>query len=355
MARTRVRRRSTTNTPRIGPPPPSTVLRNRVLAGILSVLALVAMVALVSPLFRAEKAIPIAAADASPEAAALEVALANDAATALAERAVYPYSIVEGGAHSVDELKKAIANDPIVAGHYRGFDLANTRVEKLEKPKVAFVSYRMGNDVYWTRKPLVIRAGEKVLTDGVNIARTRCANQVSTTPGPTSEFEPPAVTLDTPMLRPIPAPPIALSVPPIGVPVPPIGVPFPRTGVPLPPGPTFLTPPPTGSPAPTDSPVDPPLDPAPNCDCPDSPAPPPPGNPPPQPPITLDDPILPPPPLTPETPLDPEDPEDPEDPPKDPPKDPPTEVPEPATATLLMIAAGACALGRKKMSTKAQD
>jgi hypothetical protein len=258
-------------------------------------------------------------------------------------------------------LKKAIANDPIVAGHYRGFDLANARVEKLEKPKVAFVSYRMGNDVYWTRKPLVIRAGEKVLTDGVNIARTRCANQLSTMPGPTSEFEPPAVTLDTPMLRPIPAPPIALSVPPIGVPLPPVGVPFPRTGVPLPPGPTFLTPPPVGTPAPTDTPLDPPLapplDPTPNCDCPDLPAPPPPGNPPdapPQPPITLDDPILPPPPSTPETPLDPEDPEDPEDPPSDPPKDPPTEVPEPATATLLMIAAGACALGRKKMSTKAQ-
>jgi hypothetical protein len=328
-------------------------LRNRVLAGSLAVLTLAAMAVLIGPMFRTGKATPIAAADTTSEAAALEVALANDAAVATAERAVYPYSIVEGGAHNVDELKRAIANDPIVAGHYRGFDLENTRVEKLTTPKVAFVSYRMGNDIYWTRKPLVIRAGEKVLTDGVNIARTRCANQLSTTPGPTSEFEPPATTLDTPLLRRIPVPPLALSVPPVGVPVPPVGVPVPRTGIPLPPGPTFLTPPPVGTPVPNDTPVDPPIDPTPS----DPPAPPPPGNPPdapPQPPITLDDPILPPPPTTPETPIDPEDPEDPpKDPPKDP-KDPPTEVPEPATATLLMIAAGACALGRK-MSVKAQD
>jgi hypothetical protein len=333
-------------------------------AGILALLMLVALAALIRPVFRAEKAVPIAAADTTPEAAALEVALANDPAVSLPERAVYPYSIVEGGAHTVDELKRAIANDPVVAGHYRLFDLAKTRVEKLAKPKVAFVSYRMGNDIYWTRKPLVIRAGEKVLTDGANIARIRCANQLSTTPGPTSEFEPPAVTLDTPVLRPIPVPPFALSVPPVGVPVPPIGVPIPRTGVPVPPGPTSLTPPPIGSPVPTDTPVEPPpvdspppVDPSP----PDPPAPPPPGNPPtppPLPPITLDDPILPPPPSTPETPIDPEepeDPEDPEDPPTDPPKDPPTEVPEPATATLLMIAAGACALGRRTKPAKAQD
>src|SRR4026207_926143 len=95
------------------------------------------------------------------------------------EHAVYPYSIVEGGARSADELKQAIAKDPVVAAHYADFDLENTKVVRLEQPKLAHVSYRMGNAVYWTRKPLVIGAGETVLTDGVHIARARCANQLA--------------------------------------------------------------------------------------------------------------------------------------------------------------------------------
>src|SRR6266540_3190179 len=79
-------------------------------------------------------------------------------------RDVYPYSIIAGGARSVDELKQAIAGDPVVAAHYAGFDLENTHAVRLEQPKLAHVSYRVGNAVYWTRKPLLIRAGETVLT-----------------------------------------------------------------------------------------------------------------------------------------------------------------------------------------------
>ena len=207
MARIRQRRSLKNNTPQLQRRPLAAI-------GFLAVLALVAMAVLMGPIFRSERAIPIAAAPADGTAGvspATEVAAAS-----LAERPVYPYSIVAGGAASVDELKKAIDSDPVVAGHYENFDLSKTRVEKLTKPKVMYVSYRMGNDIYWTRKPLVIRAGEKVLTDGENIARTRCANQLSLIPGPTSEFEPPAVTLDTPVLRPLPTPPIALVLPPGG-------------------------------------------------------------------------------------------------------------------------------------------
>ena len=119
-------------------------------------------------------------------------------ATAL-EHAVYPYSIIEGGARSADELKQAIAEDPVVAAHYAGFNLENTKVVRLEQPKLAHVSYRLGNAVYWTRKPLVISAGETVLTDGVHVARTRCANQLADMPGETSAAEPALAVLDTPL------------------------------------------------------------------------------------------------------------------------------------------------------------
>jgi hypothetical protein len=125
---------------------------------------------------------------------AADVALASDAS----ERPVYPHSIVPGGAATVEELKAAIDTDPVVASHFSNFDLGSTRVETLKDPKIAHVSYRQGNEVFWTRKPVLIRAGEKVLTDGENIARTRCANQLSDEPGPVSVFEPAAAVLDTP-------------------------------------------------------------------------------------------------------------------------------------------------------------
>ena len=331
--------------------------------GVLAFLTLVALVSLLAPVYRPGRTVSIADATADTTPA---VSPATEAAAAsLAERPVYPYSIVAGGATSVDELKKAIDADPVVAGHYSNFDLTKTRVEKLTKPQVAFVSYRMGNDIYWTRKPLVIRAGERILTDGVNVARTRCANQLSTIPGPTSELEPPAATLDTPVLRPLPTPPIGLVLPPggSGLGIPPPGS-YPPSGIPIPPGVTFSVPP-IGSPAPTDTPEQTPPDdettpqgpPLPLPPGPPAPPPGPPAPPPPGPPITIDDPILPPPPIGPpsyDPPGNPEDRKGSEDPPNDPPNDPPISVPEPATSVLLLIAGGACAIGRK-LTTRADD
>ena len=118
---------------------------------------------------------------------------------AVLDRHVYPHSIVQGGAWNTHELKQAIAQDPVVAAHYADFDLQNTKVVRLEQPKLAHVSYRVGNAVYWTRKPLVIAAGETVLTDGVHVARTRCANQLADMPGETSPAEPALSVLDTPL------------------------------------------------------------------------------------------------------------------------------------------------------------
>jgi hypothetical protein len=118
---------------------------------------------------------------------------------AVVERPVYPYSIIDGGARTVDELKEAIAKDPVVAAHYAGFDLEKTKVVRLDQPKIAHVSYRLGKAVYWTRKPLVIGAGETVLTDGVHVARTRCGNQLTEKPGEISPAEPAAALLDTPV------------------------------------------------------------------------------------------------------------------------------------------------------------
>jgi len=114
------------------------------------------------------------------------------------QRTVFPYSVIPGGVNSVDELRSAIAADAIVADHYKTFDLSKARVERLAAPRFAHVSFRIGERVYWTRNPLVLPAGERVITDGTNIARTRCGNQVATQPGPTSPAEPSEIVLDTP-------------------------------------------------------------------------------------------------------------------------------------------------------------
>lgn len=121
------------------------------------------------------------------------------ASAASHEPVVYPYSIVPGGVASVEALKAAIARDPVVAEHYRDFDIKHARVERLDVPRVAHVSYRIGNDVFWTRKVLVVPAGERVITDGAHLARTRCGNQLAAVAPVTSAAEPAARVLDTPV------------------------------------------------------------------------------------------------------------------------------------------------------------
>lgn len=173
--------------------------RVRFLAGLATVvLALVAAAVVGEKIHRARVAPDVGTISGQPD-------LAQGAPTPVSaadDRRVYPYSIIEGGASTVDELKEAIERDPVVAEHFVKFDLSKTRVETLEAPRLAHVSYRQGNDVFWTRKKVVIPAGERVLTDGVNIARTRCGNCLSEVPGPVSATEPAASVLDTPISMP---------------------------------------------------------------------------------------------------------------------------------------------------------
>ena len=114
-------------------------------------------------------------------------------------RAVYPYSVVSGGVRDPAALQHAVSHDPVVAAHYADFKLAKTRVARLPAPKTAYVSYRMGNRVYWTRNKVKLAGGEEVITDGEHYARARCANRIADSPqGETSPAEPPEAVLDQP-------------------------------------------------------------------------------------------------------------------------------------------------------------
>jgi len=114
-------------------------------------------------------------------------------------RPVYPYSVVPGGVRDVGELKWAAEHDPVVAAHYAGFDYDHARVVRLVLARTAYISYRIGNKVYWTRHRVSLKKGETVITDGKITARSRCANRVEEVPQQeTSRSEPPAAKFEEP-------------------------------------------------------------------------------------------------------------------------------------------------------------
>jgi hypothetical protein len=113
---------------------------------------------------------------------------------------VYPYSIIPGGIKSVRELRDAAAKDPVVAAHYAGFDFANARMIRANWERAVYVSYRRGENTYWTTQKLKLDSGEALITDGRRTARARCGNLISDIPAsPVSLGEPTASVLNTPL------------------------------------------------------------------------------------------------------------------------------------------------------------
>lgn len=98
------------------------------------------------------------------------------------KRMVYPYSVVPGGVASAKELQEAAAHDAVVARHFSRFDYNRARIIQVKQPQKVYLSYRLGNKIFWTRDQAFLRMGELLLTDGTTTARTRCGNQVSVLP-----------------------------------------------------------------------------------------------------------------------------------------------------------------------------
>ena len=116
------------------------------------------------------------------------------------DRPVYPYSVVPGGIRDARELKWFAEHDPVVAAHYAGFDYDHARMVRLELARTVYVSYRIGNRIYWTRHRIKLHKGETVITDGKMTSRTRCANRVAELPQQaTAPSEPPAEKFEQPV------------------------------------------------------------------------------------------------------------------------------------------------------------
>jgi hypothetical protein len=151
-------------------------------------------------------------------------------------RPVYRHSVVPGGVRSPEEIEYVIQRDRVVAAHYKGINPQLMRNERLQTPLLAHVSYRLGDKVYWTKKPVQLPANEPVMTDGKTTIRERCGNLISMEPlAPASDEEPPLPSFDLlmdpmqfawmrldytppavpakPKPKPTPAPPSRFSVP----------------------------------------------------------------------------------------------------------------------------------------------
>ena len=124
----------------------------------------------------------------------------KEALRQLEARNAYKYSVMPRGVRSVQELKRAAAHDAVVAAHYARFDYDRARVVRLIMAGTAYVSYRIGNKVYWTPHRVSLKKGETAITDGKMSAYARCANRVEEMPQQAaSEADRPAAVFDAPV------------------------------------------------------------------------------------------------------------------------------------------------------------
>ena len=113
---------------------------------------------------------------------------------------VYPYSVIPGGVRDANELREMAARDYVVARHFARFNYRRAHLVRTSERRAVFLSYRVHDQIFWTRKKVNLQPGEWLLTDDSVTARTRCGNQVSETPkSEVSEEEPAEEVLDQPV------------------------------------------------------------------------------------------------------------------------------------------------------------
>ena len=112
-------------------------------------------------------------------------------------RTLFRHSVVPGGVLTADEVETAMGRDGIVAAHYSAINPSELRVETLPQDRAVYMSYRIGDEVFWTKQKVWLRQGETILTDGAHQIRTRCGNCIAFAPmAPTSDDEPGEMEFD---------------------------------------------------------------------------------------------------------------------------------------------------------------
>src|SRR6202165_3253204 len=123
----------------------------------------------------------------------------------------YPYSVVPGGVKDPSDLRYAALRDYVVRRHFARFDYSHARLVRATEARQVYLSYRIRDSIFWTRRKIRLHLGELLLTDGKITARARCGNQISDTAKPeVSEEEPDEDILDRPVAEIEPMPSLAM-------------------------------------------------------------------------------------------------------------------------------------------------
>ena len=149
------------------------------------------------------------------------------------EKPRYRLSLIPGGAGNMLELDLMVQLDPVLQRFYKNFNFDKQREFVIDHDIDVYMSFRVGDDIRWTKKKVHVKKGEEAVTDGTYTILLRCGNMIAWTPQGTDTYpaEPlPPVILETPVppyappIETVFAPESELSSPEI--PGPPIGGPY---------------------------------------------------------------------------------------------------------------------------------
>ena len=127
----------------------------------------------------------------------------------------FPYSVIAGGAYSNGELSYATTQDSVVHAHYADFKTKQAKLVQLTDDSYQYASYRVKNQVYWTKKKLRIPKGELLWSDGNSYARARCGNRLSSEAKTPTRPQEPTDALSLPPIRPDMLPKLTLTEAPV--------------------------------------------------------------------------------------------------------------------------------------------
>lgn len=82
----------------------------------------------------------------------------------------------KGSIHSVDDFKKTLENDPVLALYFYDFDFRYARMGNLEEPLWTYIAYRKNDRISITKRAVRLKKGDGYITDGKRRIRTFCCN-----------------------------------------------------------------------------------------------------------------------------------------------------------------------------------
>lgn len=98
-------------------------------------------------------------------------------------------SLVPGGVGSLEDMRARANSDPVLGKLFAGFNWSAARCSTYPEDFAAFVSFRRGARVLWSKKPILIKHGTAYCTDGAMSFLMRCGNLIRMTPAPDAQSE----------------------------------------------------------------------------------------------------------------------------------------------------------------------